>query len=89
VHEDSPAEKAGLKAGDVIVEVEGHDIDDTGELREEMAEHDGGESVAITWLRQGKSMSASITPRGRRFPERILVLGCSDSRCRTRGIPEF
>jgi len=61
VHENSPAEKAGLKAGDVIVEVEGHDIDDTGELREEMAEHDGGESVAITWLRQGKSMSASLT----------------------------
>ncbi|HEX7879152.1 MAG TPA: PDZ domain-containing protein [Candidatus Eisenbacteria bacterium] len=61
VHEDGPADKAGLKAGDVIVEIEGHDIDDVSELREEMADHDDGESVAVTWLRQGKSMSAGIT----------------------------
>jgi membrane-associated protease RseP (regulator of RpoE activity) len=68
VHEDSPAEKAGLKAGDVIVEIEGHDIDDSRDLREEMADHDDGEDVAITWLRRGESMSARITLEERDAP---------------------
>jgi serine protease Do len=52
VIEDTPAERAGLKAGDVILEVAGKEIDDTSELRQELAERGAGE-VRITILRKG------------------------------------
>ncbi|TPW17101.1 MAG: PDZ/DHR/GLGF domain-containing protein [bacterium] len=61
VREESPADLAGLKAGDVIVEIEGKAIDSTSELREAMADQEDGDSVAITWLRRGQSQSASVT----------------------------
>ena len=61
VTNDSPAEKAGLKAGDVIVEIEGESIDSVSDLREELADHDEGDTVALTWLRHGKSQSASVS----------------------------
>ena len=60
VRDGSPADLAGMKAGDVIVEIEGKAIDSTAELREEMADHDEGESMAITWLRRGQSLSAGV-----------------------------
>ena len=60
VRDGSPADLAGMKAGDVIVEIEGKAIDSTAELREQMADHDEGESMAITWLRRGQSLSAGV-----------------------------
>ena len=61
VREESPAAEAGLKAGDVIVEVEGIKVEDSGELREELADHDDGDTVTVRWIRAGKSMSAKVT----------------------------
>jgi serine protease Do len=52
VIEDTPAEEAGLRAGDVIVEIDGKAIEDSEELREELSEK-GAEEVAITILRKG------------------------------------
>lgn len=61
VMDDSPADKAGIQAGDVITEIEGQSIDSTTELREDLADLDDGDSVAVTWLRGGKSQSAGVT----------------------------
>jgi C-terminal processing protease CtpA/Prc len=54
VVEDSPAEKAGLKAGDVILELGQERIEDTSELHHAIAEHDEGAEVVVTVLRGGK-----------------------------------
>ncbi len=51
VLEDTPAEKAGLKAGDVIVEVDGRKVDDIGEIREIIGDKDDGDKVAVRVLR--------------------------------------
>ncbi|MBD3232855.1 MAG: PDZ domain-containing protein [candidate division Zixibacteria bacterium] len=55
VLEDSPAKKAGLKAGDVIVKVDGKDVEDIDELREILAEKEDGEKIEVVVLREKKS----------------------------------
>lgn len=60
VEEDTPAEKAGLRAGDVVVEADGEDIDDTGDLREIISEKEEGEKVEIRIFRDRKPMTFQV-----------------------------
>jgi membrane-associated protease RseP (regulator of RpoE activity) len=60
VEEDMPAEKAGLKAGDVIVKVDGDDIEDTGDLIEAISEKEEGDKAEITVIRDHASKSFSV-----------------------------
>ncbi len=60
VEEDMPAEKAGLKAGDVIVEADGDVIDDTQELREIISEKEEGDKVEIKVIRERKPRSFEV-----------------------------
>jgi len=63
VLEDTPAQKAGIRAGDVIVRVEGDDVNDPDELVKQLADHDG--SVSIELLRRGdrRTVQADIGDR--------------------------
>ncbi|MEK7722797.1 MAG: PDZ domain-containing protein [Acidobacteriota bacterium] len=61
VGENSPAAKAGLKAGDVIVEVEGKAISNTMELLRGIAEKKEGE-VSLTILRNRNRQTVKVTP---------------------------
>ncbi len=54
VTEGSEAEKAGLKAGDVIVAVDGKETDSTGALRNAIGVRKIGDKVMITVIRDGK-----------------------------------
>jgi C-terminal processing protease CtpA/Prc len=60
VEEDMPAEKAGLKAGDVIVQVEGDEIDDTQGLREIISEKEEGDKVEIKVIRDRSARSFEV-----------------------------
>lgn len=51
VLEDTPAEKAGLKAGDVIIRADGEDVESVGDVQEVISEQDEGETVDITVIR--------------------------------------
>jgi serine protease Do len=51
---DSPAAKAGVKAGDVILEFDGHPIRDSGDLPPLVGNTRVGESAQIKVLRDGK-----------------------------------
>ena len=51
--EDSPAEDAGLKSGDVIVAVNGHKITSTGQLRSQIGMIAVGEKATLTIMRDG------------------------------------
>ncbi|MBR3617462.1 MAG: trypsin-like peptidase domain-containing protein [Acholeplasmatales bacterium] len=57
----SPAEKAGLKKGDIIVKLENEKIESVAELRYELYKHNPGDKVTITYNRNGKEKTASIT----------------------------
>ncbi len=60
VKEDMPAHKAGLKAGDVIVEVDGDKIDDTEELMNVISEKEKGDKVGIKVIRNNKPESFEV-----------------------------
>ena len=61
VEEDSPAEKAGLKAGDVIVELDGDDISDSDDIREIIGDMEEGDLVAIKIVRDKKKTEFELT----------------------------
>lgn len=58
--EDSPAEKAGLKAGDVLVEIAGDKIESTDDVFEAMSDHKPGDSVKIKFMRKGKDETVEL-----------------------------
>ncbi|UCB53157.1 MAG: PDZ domain-containing protein [Candidatus Zixiibacteriota bacterium] len=60
VEEDMPAEKAGLKAGDVIVEADGDQVDDTQELSEIISEKEEGDKVEIKVIRDRTPRSFNV-----------------------------
>jgi C-terminal processing protease CtpA/Prc len=53
VLKETPAARAGMKAGDVIIELDGESVDDADELRGALADHDAG-AARITVLRRGQ-----------------------------------
>lgn len=57
---DSSAEKAGLKAGDVITALNGQKIQSFSELRAKVATSGAGKEIEITYLRDGKSSTAKV-----------------------------
>lgn len=53
----SPAEKAGLKRGDVILEVDGKTVNDAESLRNIVAQREIGSHMTIKIIREGKPIS--------------------------------
>lgn len=64
-----PAEKAGLKAGDVILEIDGKKVNDTHELLRIVAGVAVGKSVNIKVLRDGKVQNFNVTVAERKDQE--------------------
>ena len=58
---DSPADKAGLKAGDVIVKIGGEEIEDEDDVGEAIHEHDPGDAVDFVIYRDGSEMTVKVT----------------------------
>ncbi|GLT18511.1 serine endoprotease DegQ [Vibrio zhanjiangensis] len=58
---DSAADKAGLKAGDVIVSVNGKDITSFSELRAKVATLGAGKKVTLGVIRDGKKEDYDVT----------------------------
>jgi serine protease Do len=72
VDEDSPAAKAGVKAGDVITEVNGRTVSDAADLRQEVARVDDGKTADLTVIRDKKVMTLKVDPaESRRSAPRI------------------
>ena len=61
IQENSPAAKAGLKVGDVIVSYNGTQIKDTRELRNFVAASNPGARVDIGIIRDGKQQTLTAT----------------------------
>lgn len=61
LHKESPLAKAGVKVGDILVSLNGHDIRDPSEMKFRMATVKIGEAAKIGYLRKGKVLEASVT----------------------------
>jgi serine protease Do len=53
VVKDGPADKAGLQAGDVIVQVDHKPVENVADIRQRIQKKDGGDIATITVLRKG------------------------------------
>jgi putative serine protease PepD len=61
VRDDSPAEDAGLRAGDVVIEVDGEEIPDGDALRRAVAERKPGDEVELEVERDGDTETIRVT----------------------------
>ena len=61
VENDSPGQKAGLEVGDVITEIDGQKVNDSGELQAIISQKRPGTKVDLGILRDGKNITKSIT----------------------------
>ena len=57
VYENSPAEQAGFKSGDIIVGYNNHAVDHTGQLSVLVSTSRSGQEIPIDILREGKKMT--------------------------------
>ena len=61
VNEFSPAEKAGLKAGDLIVKADGNRVKTFDELQAVKNSKEEGDSINIEFIRDEKTQNTTIT----------------------------
>ena len=66
VDENSPSAKAGLKEGDVITQINGKDIEGVDDLRSQTKELKEGNTLKLSYKREGKSQTADL-----KIPKRI------------------
>jgi serine protease DegQ len=60
VRSGTAAEKAGLKAGDVIVKLNGKPVGSLSELRQQLREKGDEKTVSLGILRKGSEMSVAV-----------------------------
>lgn len=56
-----PADKAGIKKGDVITEIDSKKIDSTATFRYALYKHNVGEKVKVKLIREGKEKTVEVT----------------------------
>ncbi len=61
VQPGGPADKAGLKPGDIITQVDGRPIKDGDDLVNEIASRKPGSSIRLGFIRDGKPTDATVT----------------------------
>jgi Do/DeqQ family serine protease len=64
VKSGSAAAIAGLKEGDIIQSIGGANISSSAEFSERIARHRPGDKITLSYLRNGKPASASVTLKG-------------------------
>lgn len=60
VMKDSPAAKAGIKQGDIIVEFNGKDVKDVSSLRNMVAQSKTGNEITLKIVRSGKELTLNV-----------------------------
>ncbi len=60
VGEDTPAERLGLKRGDLIIKVNGKEVESSSNLKNMISSLTPGTTVTITYLRDKKEMEGSV-----------------------------
>lgn len=60
VEKDSSAERAGLRAGDVVVEIDGKPVLSASSLRTRIGLTEVGKTISVTYLREGQRQTARL-----------------------------
>ncbi|MGB9670081.1 MAG: DegQ family serine endoprotease [Halothiobacillaceae bacterium] len=84
VQPGSPADKAGLKAGDVILAFDGRPIDDNAQLPARVAGAEIGKRVEVQVLREGKERTLAVTIQA--LPDDLAQAAEPDAAAETFGL---
>jgi len=68
VKDGTPAAKAGLRAGDVIIAADGKEVSDRGDFREALADHEPGDKVSLRIVRDGSEKTVDVEIARREGP---------------------
>ncbi len=72
VTDGSAAAEAGLRKGDVITRIDNRDVGKMAELQEQMAQHKPGDKVELTYMRDKKQHTVSVTLRNAQGSTKML-----------------
>lgn len=61
VTENGAADKAGLKAGDVITAIDGHATHNSAQLMEQLNRYRPGDKISVTFYRDNKKQTVNVT----------------------------
>jgi serine protease Do len=84
VEAGSPAAKAGLKVGDIITEINGKKMENSGQLQAAISAHRPGDKVTLGIFRDGKTLSLPLTlePLNKRTEEASAGTGQGQGKAR-------
>jgi serine protease Do len=89
VDRDSPAEKAGIRAGDVVVEYDEERVRSARQFTRLVQETPDGRQVPLAVLRDGKRQTLTATPEAGAFSWEMNIDGDRIRRDVERGLREF
>jgi serine protease Do len=89
VDSDSPAAKAGIRAGDVVVEYDGERVRSARQFTRLVQETPDGRQVPLAVMRDGKRQTLTATPEARAFSWEMNIDGDRIRRDVERGVREF
>lgn len=75
VSDESAAEKAGLKEGDIITAVDGKAITSPDELSQSLKDKNPGDKVEISYTREGKKASVTAALTKWKAPQTMMLQG--------------
>jgi predicted metalloprotease with PDZ domain len=79
VVEDSPADRGGVKAGDILTMVDSDEIREPADLPTVIAAREPGEGIAVHLIRKGKPVAARVelgeTPQEKRGQAQVYLWG--------------
>jgi len=61
VNDGSPAEKAGLKAGDIVISIDGNEVASSTDLTRKVGSYQPGEKVKLKAFRDGRERTFTVT----------------------------
>ncbi|MBM3998870.1 MAG: PDZ domain-containing protein [Planctomycetes bacterium] len=73
VFPDSPAAKAGIRPGDLLVACDGVELTDTASLRAQLAQHPPGDTIAVRCVRGTETLdiACALSPVSESLPESL------------------
>mgnify|MGYP001246028940 CR=1 FL=1 len=89
VNEDSPADRAGLREGDVVVEYDGERVRSARQFTRLVQETPDGRTVKIAVLRNGQKQTVDATPEAGRNAWNFEIDGDQIRREIERGLRDF
>jgi serine protease Do len=72
VGEDTPAAKAGIRAGDLVLELDGRTVRDGRDLTEAVGAAESGRPVTVTLLRDAKTLEVEVVLPEPEKPKKLL-----------------